>query len=115
MAQTQGEMNDEAYKSYIRSDKKLNSVHMKILSQYSSDTIFIKNLKISQRLWVKFRDAEIKMKYPEEEEGNYGTSYPMCYYTYLEQLTNDRIKTLKEWIDGIKEGDVCRGTVQIKE
>lgn len=115
MAQTQSEMNDAAAKSYDRSDKKLNNVYQKVLTQYSSDTIFIKNLKISQRLWVKFRDAEVKMKYPDRADNYYGSSLPMCYSNYLEQLTNERIKTLKEWIEGIKEGDVCRGTVKIKE
>jgi hypothetical protein len=38
----------------------------------------------------------------------------MCVSMYLENLTNQRISTLKEWIDGIEEGDVCLGSVKMK-
>jgi hypothetical protein len=38
----------------------------------------------------------------------------MCVLFYLEKLTLERIKTLKVWIDGIEEGDVCTGSVKTK-
>ena len=37
----------------------------------------------------------------------------MCEASYLDELTKSRIKTLKVWLDGIEEGDVCSGSVKI--
>ncbi len=113
-SQNQADMNKDAYNSYQKSDKELNSTYQKILVEYKSDSVFIKNLKASQRIWVSFRDAELKMKFPEREPGYYGSIQPMCVSYYLEQLTKERIKTLKVWLDGIEEGDGCIGSVKTK-
>ena len=114
-SQNQGDMNLDASASYKKADKELNDIYKKILSDYKSDSVFIKNLKASQRIWVTFRDSELKVKYPETEPGYYGSVYPMCVSIYLEKLTRERIKTLQEWIDGIEEGDACIGSVKMKE
>lgn len=113
-SQTQFEMNGEAYNNYKKADKELNNIYQKILTEYQTDTAFIKNLRISQRIWITFRDAELKMKYPDREQGYYGSVQPMCESDYLAQLTSDRVKTLKIWTEGIEEGDVCVGSVKIK-
>ena len=113
--QTQGEMNKKASESYENADKELNDIYKTILSDNKLDTAFIKNLKASQRIWITFRDAELKVKYPETKSGYYGSVYPMCVSIYLEEITRERIRTLKEWIDGIEEGDVCKGSLKIKE
>ena len=110
-SQTQQEMNADAAKSFEKKDKELNEVYKKILVKYKEDTLFIKNLKIAQRLWVQFRDAQMDMKYPEREPGYYGTIQPLCWYSYKEELTDDRITVLIEWIDGLEEHG-CDGSVQ---
>jgi uncharacterized protein YecT (DUF1311 family) len=114
-SQTQSELNQKALESYKKADKELNTIYQKILSEYKSDTLFIKNLKASQRIWITFRDAELNMKYPERDPNYYGSIQPTCVAMYLEQLTKERIKTLKVWLVGIPEGDCCSGTVKIKE
>ena len=108
-------MNEEAFATYKKADKELNSVYKKILVEYKSDTAFIRNLKISQRIWVTFRDAELNMKYPDREPGYYGSVLPLCMANFLEQLTLDRIKTLKVWLLGVQDGDVCSGSVKTIE
>ena len=113
-AQTQLEMNQQEHNKYVEANNELNSIYQKILKDYKSDAIFIKNLKASQNLWIKFRDAEMKTKYPDREPGYYGSVQPMCWSIYLTQLTQDRINTLKQWTDGIEEGDVCAGSVKTK-
>lgn len=113
-AQTQLELNQEADKNFKKADKELNLVYQKILVEYKSDTEFIKNLKASQKIWIQFRDAEMKMKFPNREEGYYGSIHPLCWSNYLEHLTRERIKTLKIWINGIEEGDLCSGTIKTK-
>ncbi|MFH0892877.1 MAG: lysozyme inhibitor LprI family protein [Bacteroidota bacterium] len=110
--QTQLELNDAANQKYLKTDKKLNHIYQEILKEYKEDTAFIKNLRISQRIWIQFRDAEMLMKFPERGPSYYGSIQPMCWSEYLTELTEARIKTLQVWIDGIKEGDVCSGSVK---
>ena len=109
--QTQSKMNSDAGDSLQKADNELNAVYKKILADYLDDTVFIKNLKVSQRLWIQFRDAEMNTKYPERQAGYYGSVYPMCWSMYKEQLTRERIKTLRQWLDGDDEGDVCDGAM----
>jgi uncharacterized protein YecT (DUF1311 family) len=113
-AQTQLEMNQAAGVEFQKADKELNTVYQKIIKEYSADTLFIKNLRASQRIWIQFRDAEILVKFPETDPGYYGSIFPVCYSNYKTELTQVRITTLKQWIDGVKEGDVCAGSIKVK-
>ena len=113
-SQTQVEMNEAEHKNFLKADKKLNQVYQQILSEYKSDTAFIKTLKASQRLWVQFRDAEMKMMYPDREPGYYGSIHPMCWSIYKTELTNERIKKLQQWTTGQEEGDSCSSSQKIK-
>ena len=113
--QSQGKMNEDAIKSYQKADKELNTIYQKILKEYAEDTVFIKNFKSAQRIWVQFRDAEMKALYPDREDGYYGSVQPMCWYTSITQLTDERAKKLKIWVTGVREGDVCSGSVKTKD
>jgi hypothetical protein len=90
-----------------------NQVYQTLLQDYKSDTGFIKNMKEAQRQWIKFRDAQVKMKYPLYPNANQSV-LPMCKYYYLEELTSNRVKELMKWVDGIDEGDVCSGSIKLK-
>ena len=113
-SQTQAELNTMQYDSYKKTDKKLNEMYQAILKEYKSDTEFIKNLRTSQRIWITFRDAEVKVKYPDREDGYYGSIHPLCVSLYLEELTLDRISTLNLWLKGSEEGDACSGSINVK-
>ncbi len=112
ISQTQGEMNEKAKIDYVKTDNKLNSIYNQILTEYNSDSLFIQNLKKAQRIWVDFRDAEVEMKYPSIDKSEYGSVFPMCRWMYLTNLTENRIEKLNEWIIGIEEGDVCKGSTK---
>jgi uncharacterized protein YecT (DUF1311 family) len=112
-AQTQLELNKKAQDDFSKADNELNIVFKKISTEYKDDTLFIKNLKAAQKIWIQFRDAEMKMKFPDANE--YGSVLPMCWSMYKEQLTRDRIKTLNEWLNGVPEGDVCSGSAKIRK
>jgi len=112
-SQTQIELNNKAKVGYEKSDKELNQVYQKIIQVYKSDTVFLKTMREAQKQWIKFRDAQLKMKYPPYPNADEST-LPMCRYYYLEELTNARIKDLKRWIDGVEEGDVCSGSIKLK-
>lgn len=75
-SQTHTEMNQEAYNDFRKSDEELNEIYQRILSEYKDDTLFIENLKNSQRIWVQFRDAELKMKFPAYPDKHMGTIQP---------------------------------------
>lgn len=112
-AQTQAQMSAQAYADYHKIDKELNQVYQKILKEYAAQPVFIKNFKSAQRLWVQLRDAELAAKYPQSGK-IYGSIEPMCRAVYLSDLTTERIKFLKVWLDGIPEGDACAGSVKTK-
>ena len=115
-AQSQSAMNSCAYEDFTKADEELNRVYHSIRSAYSSDTLFLKQLHVAQRAWVAFRDAELTALFPQQENIrlHYGSVYPMCHNAVLTRLTLDRIKQLRVWLDGIEEGDVCRGSVKVK-
>lgn len=109
-AQTQAEMNATAYKDYQKAEKKLNVVYQQVLKEYQSDTTFIKNLKAAQGAWLKYRDAEMQAKYPNDRI--YGSIQPVCTASFKKQLTEERIAHLQTWLRGMEEGDVCAGSVK---
>ncbi len=116
IGQTQLEMNQKADKNYKKADKELNLVYNKILKDYQTDTKFILNLKAAQKAWIKFRDAEMNALFPEEDKQlQYGSVFPMCWSNAITDLTKERIKKLKVWLNGIEEGDMCSGSIKIKE
>ena len=54
--------------------------------------------------------------FPEEQKRlYYGSVFPMCWSMALTSLTNERIEKLKIWLTGIEEGDMCSGSIKIKE
>jgi len=113
-SQSQRDMNIEADQNFRKADKELNLVYQKVLKEYATDKVFIKNLKNAQRLWVQLRDAEMLAKYPETNSNAYGSAHPMCWSMYLTELTQERITRLKVWANGFDEGDVCSGSVRTK-
>jgi uncharacterized protein YecT (DUF1311 family) len=99
-------MNFQASNSYTKVDKELGVVYQQILKKYSKNTKFINSLRISQRLWIQFRDAEVKKMYPADDARMaYGSMYPLLHFSLLEELTKTRIKDLKVWINP-KEQDI---------
>ncbi len=110
-AQTQSDMNEESTVSYKKADAKLNNVYQQILKQYGKNRLFIKNLKVAQRIWVQFRDAQLAMKFPERGNSYYGSVLPMCQAIYLKGLTEGRVAELEVWLVKGEEGDVCNGTI----
>lgn len=112
-AQTQSDMTSDANGKYISADSALNVVYHQVLHMYAKDSTFIENLKATERLWIQMRNAELKLKYPDSDQK--GSVQPMCISLYLTDLTNERIKTMRVWLQGAKEGDVCAGSAMIKK
>jgi len=118
-AQTQLELNACASGMYQEEDAKLNLVYQEILKRFKNDRVFIKKLRAAQRAWLKFRDAQFEAKFPHilDSRGqyNYGAVFPMCNRLYKAELTHERVEELRLWLDGTDEGDVCSGSLPIKD
>jgi uncharacterized protein YecT (DUF1311 family) len=114
-AQTQGEMNTQTAGEFEAADRQLNSIYQKILAEYADDEPFLASLKEAQRCWIAFRDAQLKMKYPDREPGHYGSIQPACEADYLAELTRERTAALEVWLAGAEEGDGCAGTVKTRD
>jgi uncharacterized protein YecT (DUF1311 family) len=110
IAQTQLELNQSACDELKQADSQLNKIYQQVLSAHQDDQIFISRFKEAQRKWVEFRDAYTESMYIPEYNNTYGSVLPMCQCYFVEHLTNERIKQLKVWIDGVEEGDSCVGS-----
>jgi uncharacterized protein YecT (DUF1311 family) len=114
-ATTQLQRNQCASSQLKAADGELNRVYQAILKKYKNDTDFLRKLRNAQQAWLKFRDAELEAKFPlTDKRARYGSAYPMCANLFLAQRTQERIKDLRQWLDGTEEGDVCAGSVHYK-
>ena len=85
---------------YINTDKTLNKLYKQIIKEFYKDSLFLSKLKISQRNWMKFRDSEIQLLYPELDVKNEMQNGNKYLFRSLTQITNERNVTLKKWILG---------------
>ena len=112
--QSQAAMNQQADVAYQKADQELNRVYQQIFKEYRTQTAFLQSLKTAQKLWLQFRDAEMKARYPAANSlVEYGSFFPVCYSNGLEELTKARTKQLRLWLTGISEGDMCNGSVKV--
>jgi uncharacterized protein YecT (DUF1311 family) len=112
-SQTQLQLNEEACAEYKKADAEMNSVYRRITKDYSNDAPFIAALKKAQLAWIRYRDADLESIFPGDPR-NYGSINPMCRCMHLADTTKERTKVLKQWVDGVEEGDVCAGSVKVK-
>lgn len=113
-SQSQSELNKQAAQEYKDADKKLNDIYQLILKDYAPNKTFIQNLKDAQRIWIQFRDAQVKAMYPAAAK-TYGSAFPMCKANYLAELTHQRTEALRVWLNGLPQGDVCTGSIGDKQ
>ena len=114
-ATTQLERNQCATGQLKAADDELNRVYQALLRQYKDNREFLEKLRKAQRAWLTFRAAELEARFPSEnKQRRYGSVYPTCANVFLAQRTQERIKQLREWLDGTDEGNVCAGSVRYK-
>lgn len=102
---SQMEMTDDACAEFKKSDAELNRVYKQLIESKQGRAEFIKKLRSAQRAWVQFRDAHMASLNPLDEKPA-GSARPMCHCIAINELTNARIKQLKEIATPV-EGDVC--------
>ncbi|EFL52874.1 protein of unknown function DUF1311 [Solidesulfovibrio fructosivorans JJ]] len=114
-AQTQMEMNVAACDAAKKADAELNAAYAAVLEKNKDDPVFIRKLKVAERAWLAFRDAELAARYPAEDKAAaYGSMYNFCYCNALAELTRKRAAALAPWRDGVPEGDGCTGSYPVR-
>ena len=97
LAQTQLEMNEQAYKDLDKSDKQLNIVYKQLLSNWdrkNPDEVKTYNkIVAAERTWGAYRDAQGEMTASITAEG--GSMYPQVRASTQAALTKERIKMIK--------------------
>jgi uncharacterized protein YecT (DUF1311 family) len=112
---TQLDLNNCSALELKEADDELNQVYKDIVKRNGDDKVFLDRLKAAQRAWLTFRDAELEALFPEaNKQSQYGSSYPMCYAKGKATVTKERTQQLKKWITGVREGDVCSGSLPVK-
>ena len=94
-------MNQCALEDYERVDKELNQVWLQLLAKEKDNPVYIKKLRVAQRAWITFRDAETEATFACEDSNPrlcWGSMYPMLYHAVLSELTEARIQRLKQYL-----------------
>ncbi|MDR3734293.1 MAG: lysozyme inhibitor LprI family protein [Acidobacteriaceae bacterium] len=102
----QSGMNYCAAEDTKRSDQELNRVYQQLLAKVKTDVLATNKIKMAERAWVAYRDAEIDAMWPLGNAMEYGSVNPMCVYMYRKDLIDARIKQLKFMLSS-ESGDVC--------
>lgn len=92
--QSQMEMNAEARADFEKADRQLNVVYGKV--QKLLDVEGREKLRIAQRTWIAFRDAEAELHADTEARG--GSMEPLVLFGTMTRLTEARIKQLEEFL-----------------
>ena len=114
LTETQTELNSQEIDKSTYTREVLDSVYNAVILEYKDQLTFISNFKMSQKLWERYMEAQILARFPEDDETRDGSCFSMCYSLYQQELLKERIKTIKEWLTGFPEGEICGGSVKVK-
>ncbi|MEA3213692.1 MAG: hypothetical protein QOE70_6749 [Chthoniobacter sp.] len=95
-AQSQAEMNQEAYADFKNQDVALNKVYQQVLAKLDDEGQA--KLKTAQRAWVAFRDAQAELA-ADLMRG--GSAAPLLRAGSLAETTRARTRQLKEYLQGL--------------
>lgn len=98
-AQSQQEMNQQAYASYEKADAELNKVYARVLAKL--DDVGKGKLKAAQRAWVAFRDAQAEM---DADLMRGGSAAPLLRAGSLAGSTTRRTQELREFLKQLSDG-----------
>jgi uncharacterized protein YecT (DUF1311 family) len=95
MSQTQSEMNNQAKIAHQRADQEMTKVYKTVMSSLSSQIEKNQLLEV-QRAWIKYKESHCKAL-ANQYQG--GSMYPLILYSCLEEITIERKKQLKKYLD----------------
>ena len=90
--------------TFEKSDKRLNDAFQLLIAAKRSDSTYIKNLRATQRVWIQFRDAELKLMYANPASFEKDAFFPMTQAIYLSRFTDERTNVLLERLRAATNG-----------
>jgi len=95
--------------TFLSEEKHLNLTYQKVLKIYENK--YVKKFQQAEVAWLAFRDADAQAFASLAPASN-----PVnARFTWQSQLDRQRTKELQQWIDGTEEGNVCAGTIPIRQ
>jgi uncharacterized protein YecT (DUF1311 family) len=82
-----------ASEAFSKADKELNQVYQQLLAQLDEEAQ--KKLRVSQRAWLAYRNANSSLVYAVEGDGSAGR---IVAWNQSEQAIVARIKELRSWL-----------------
>lgn len=101
-AKTQTELNQCTATSYQAADDELNEAYQALIGKLESNSGSLEKLRVAQRAWIGFRDAECAFESSAVEGGS---AQPMIRNLCLGSLTQARTDRLQEHAS-CEEGDL---------
>jgi uncharacterized protein YecT (DUF1311 family) len=101
---TQLELNVCAYDEFLAADKELNDVYQSLIKKEAGDKAFISKLRLAQKAWLAFRDAELEARFACADANVkvcWGSMEPMLFSYRKAELTRERTQHLQQIL---KEG-----------
>jgi uncharacterized protein YecT (DUF1311 family) len=98
------ELNACASDEFAKADKELNQTYQALIKKESDDQLFISKLRVAQKAWLAFRDADLEAMFAcsnADVRICWGSMYPMSFFYRKAELTRERTKHLQRVL---KEG-----------
>ena len=95
----QSEMNACASNDFAKADKELNQAYQVLIKKEADDSLFISKLRLAQKAWITFRDADLEARFACLEDNVricWGSMYPMLFLYRKAELTRERTKHLQQ-------------------
>ncbi len=113
-AATQRDLTGCAARDMDAAEAQMNTLYAIVLDKFRGDPETLRKVRAAQQAWLDFREAHVAALYPKADtpdaQYEYGSSLSMCLRLENAALTGPRIAQLRQWADGIEEGDVCAGS-----
>lgn len=98
----QFELNICASDDFAKADKELNKTYQSLIKKEVDDRLFISKLRIAQKAWLVYRDADLEARFACAEDDIrlcWGSMYPMSYSLWKAELTRERTKHLQQILE----------------
>jgi uncharacterized protein YecT (DUF1311 family) len=93
------ELNACARDDFTKADGELNQAYQLLLKKEANDKLFISKLRLAQKAWLSFRDADLEARFACAENNVrvcWGSMYPMSLLSRKAELTRERTKHLQQ-------------------
>lgn len=93
------ELNACASDDFNKAEKELNQVYQSLIRKEADDPLFISKLRLAQKAWLAFRDADLDARFACSEDDVricWGSMYTMSFLSRKAELTRERTMQLKQ-------------------